>query len=73
MPITAVDVTATDECMGVPLTDPETVQALSVLDEATKATEVLARVRRDSSLAGLGTAGRQDDLLAPGSRQPWDY
>ena len=68
MPITAVDVlTATDQGWGVQqLTDPETAQALLVLDEA------LARVRRDS-LAGLGTAVRQDDLLAPGPRQPWDY
>jgi hypothetical protein len=72
MPITAVDVlTATDQGLGVPpLTDPETAQALSVLDEATKVAEILARDRRDPGLAGLGyRRDRQDDLLAPGQRQ----
>jgi hypothetical protein len=75
MPITVVDVPApTDQGLDVPqLTDPEAAWALSVLDEATKATEVVARTRRDSSHADLGTAGRQDNLLTPGQAQPWDY
>lgn len=75
MPIAVVDVPAsTDQGLDVPqLTDPETVQAPSVLDEATKATEVVARNRRDSGDADLGTADRRDDLLTPGQAQPWDY
>jgi hypothetical protein len=75
MPTTVLDVpTVTDQGLDVPhLTDPDTTQALSVLDQAAQATEVLAHGRHDSSLARLGTSDRRDDLLAPGARQPWDY
>ncbi len=75
MPIAVVDVPAsTDQGLDVSqLTDPETVQALSVLDEATKATEVVARNQRDSGHVDLGTADPRGDLLTPGQAQPWDY
>jgi hypothetical protein len=75
MPITAVHVpTMTDQGLDVPqLTDPDTTEAGSVLDQADQAAEVLVHARHDSNLGRLGTSDRQDDLLAPGPRQPWDY
>ena len=74
MPITDLDVPArTDQGLDIPhLTDPETAQTVSVLDQATTAPEVLAGGRRHSSSGRLGTADQQDDLLTPGQAQPWD-
>lgn len=64
----------TEPGLNIPhVTGPDIAQMVSVLAEAAKATEVLARSRYSSRYGRLGTADRQDDLLTPGEAQPWDY